>query len=126
MPSVSRKLKPINIEIGLRVKAAREKAGMTQAEFGEMVDLNTQSISSIECGTSGLSPSSMKRICQVLAISADSLLFGIPEALPDEMANAKAELVHHMDRLSFAQLKVVLEMFHVLLAAFAANAPQDE
>lgn len=121
MPSVARKLKPINIEIGLRVKAARERAGLTQARLGELVDLNSQSISAIECGVSGLSPTSMKRICEVLAISADTLLFDALEQLPDEVVGAKTELIHHIENLSPAQLKVALNMFNALLEAFATN-----
>ncbi len=121
MPGAPKKLKPINIEVGLRVKAAREKAGMTQAKLGELVNLGTQSISAIECGVSGLSPSSMKRICEVLAISADMLLFGVVDTLPNEIVSAKAELIHHIDRLSPAQLKVAVNIFNTLLEAFAIN-----
>ncbi|MDD3231567.1 MAG: helix-turn-helix transcriptional regulator, partial [Oscillospiraceae bacterium] len=71
--------KTINMEIGAQIQFAREKAGMTQERFGELVGLGTKSVSAIERGTVGISLSSMKKICQVLAVSSDTLLFGPAE-----------------------------------------------
>ena len=68
-----REKKDLNIEIGRRVKLARENAGLTQERFAELVDLGPKNISAIERGAAGVSVASVKKICEVLSISADSL-----------------------------------------------------
>lgn len=68
-----REKKDLNIEIGRRVKLARENAGLTQERFAELVDLCPKNISAIERGAAGVSVASVKKICEVLSISADSL-----------------------------------------------------
>ena len=68
--------KEINIQIGNKIKAARERAGLTQQEFGELVSLGTKNISDIERGVVGITVSTLKRICEKLSISSDFILFG--------------------------------------------------
>ena len=45
-----REKKDINIYIGNEIRIARERAGLTQEQFGEMVSLGTKNISAIERG----------------------------------------------------------------------------
>lgn len=68
--------KEINIQIGQEIKIAREKAKMTQEEFAEAVDVSPQYVSNLERGIVGVSLSTLKRICIVLGISSDLILFG--------------------------------------------------
>ena len=37
-----REKKPINIQIGGEIRVARERAGLTQEQFGELVSLGTK------------------------------------------------------------------------------------
>lgn len=67
--------KDINVEIGNRIKKAREMAGLTQDRFAELIGMGTKNISAIERGAVGVSLSSIKKICLVLSISSDDLLF---------------------------------------------------
>ena len=39
--------KEINLEIGARIKAEREKAGLTQERFSELIGLGTKSVSAL-------------------------------------------------------------------------------
>lgn len=67
--------KDINIEIGNRIKKAREAAGLTQDRFAELIGMGTKNVSAIERGAVGVSLSSLQKICQVLSISGDDILF---------------------------------------------------
>ncbi len=71
--------KEINIEIGARVKSARETRNMTQENLAELMDVSPQYISDMERGVVGLSLQSLKRACIVLGVSSDFLLFGKEE-----------------------------------------------
>lgn len=68
--------KEINIHIGKEIRIARERAGLTQEQFGEIVSLGTKNVSDIERGVAGITVSTLKRICEKLSISSDLIIFG--------------------------------------------------
>lgn len=68
--------KPINIETGQRIKQVREAAGLTQEAFAEMLGLGVKHISAIECGAVGVSLNTIRKICQMLAVSSDAIFAG--------------------------------------------------
>ena len=90
--------KPINVEIGQNVKRVRENAGLTQESFAEMLGLGEKHISAIECGAAGLSLATLQRICILLSVPADMLIFGSPDK--DENDERTAALQFMMERLS--------------------------
>ena len=107
--------KPINVEIGTQIQRAREKAGLTQERFAELIGLGPKSVSAIERGTVGVSLSSMRKICQVLAVSSDTLLFG-PAA-----ENDMKDLISRLERLSPEQFEIASDIFNKLIEAFAIS-----
>lgn len=68
--------KEINVQVGEAIRIARERAGLTQAEFGEMMSLEAKNVSDIERGVTGIKIPTLKRICEGLSISSDAILFG--------------------------------------------------
>lgn len=84
-----REKKEINIQIGERIKAAREKAGYTQERFAEQIDVSPQYISDLERGVVGISVPTLKRLCVCLSVSSDQILFG---------------MVNEVNNLSFAEV----------------------
>lgn len=68
-----------NIKIGLRVKRAREAAGLTQERLAELLDVTAQYLSSVERGTVGLSVPILTQLCSVLLVSSDYILMGDTE-----------------------------------------------
>lgn len=68
--------KEINVQIGEQIKSARELAKLTQEQFAERIDVSPQFVSDIERGVVGVSLATLKRICVVLGVSSDRLLFG--------------------------------------------------
>ena len=107
--------KQINIDIGARVKQAREEAGLTQDTFAEMIGLGVKHISAIECGAVGLSLTSLQTICNALAISSDALLFG------DVVKNDVESLSRKLERLPQPEYKIVKDVVGKLLEAFALH-----
>lgn len=75
-----RERKEINVLLGERIRIAREKAGLTQEQFGALVSLGSKNVSDIERGLVGISISTLKRICEKLPVSSDQLLFGERES----------------------------------------------
>lgn len=112
--------KPINIEIGQRVKKYREASGITQEVFSELVDLGEKHISAIECGSVGLSLSSLKQICTVLSIPADALLFEASDEAGQEEREAEIQfLASRLSRLPPSKYRIVKNILDQILAALS-------
>lgn len=105
-----------NIQIGSRVKQARESAGLTQERLAELTDVTAQYLSGVERGTVGLSVPMVLRLCSILHISSDFLLFGSTEGsdvtdiavrlgrLPAEhLENVKEILNRYMEGIAITQ-----------------------
>ena len=67
--------KELNTQIGIQVRAARDKAGLTQEALAEKLDCTAQYISDLERGVTGISIPMLKTLCLRLGISSDSILF---------------------------------------------------
>ena len=107
--------KEINIEIGRRIKLARETAGLTQDRFAELIDMGPKNLSSVERGQVGISITTLHRICRVLSISADQLLFGY------ENNTVPSELAERLSRLSPQQFQIANDILNKLIEGFALN-----
>ena len=76
-------------EMGERIAARRKALGMTQEQLAEMIDVATPTISYIETGTKAIRPENLAKLCEVLDISADYLLFGRSTAMETSHLTAK-------------------------------------
>ena len=74
--STMRVKKELNIQIGERIKQAREQAKLTQEQLAERIDVSPQYVSDLERGVVGVSVATLKRICTSLGIASDQILFG--------------------------------------------------
>ena len=114
--------KPINVEIGQNIKRLRESAGMTQENFAELVSLGVKHISAIECGAVGISLSTMKRICGVLSVSSDALLFAPADRAEQTAREAELQyLTARLSRLTDREFRAVKEVLDKVLEAMAAT-----
>ncbi|MCI9671010.1 MAG: helix-turn-helix transcriptional regulator [Lawsonibacter sp.] len=68
--------KPLNVEIGARIREARESARMTREGFAEKVDISTQFLTDIERGRMGASLETIIKICDTLGVTTDFILRG--------------------------------------------------
>ena len=70
-----REKKEINVQIGKQVKLAREKSRLTQEQLAEQLECTPQYLSDLERGVVGISVALLKRLCVVLGVSSDDILF---------------------------------------------------
>lgn len=63
-------------KIGSRISARRRALGLTQEQVAERMDVSIQMISNLELGKKAIRPENLVKVCTVLDISADYLLFG--------------------------------------------------
>ena len=103
--------KELNIQIGDRVKRAREKSGMTQEQFAELINKTPQFISDLERGVSGISIETLRTICEKLCISSDSILFA------NRHENDISELTTKFRRMSHIQFRAMEQIVNALLYA---------
>ena len=60
----------------MRIRKAREDAGYTRETFAELLDLSVSYMAEVERGRTGISVKMLIKICKVLGLSADYVLFG--------------------------------------------------
>lgn len=111
-----REKKEINVEIGQRIKFAREAATLTQDELAELVGLDSKNVSAIERGVSGISISTLKKISSVLSISSDFLLFG-----SDSSLNDLSIMTERLKHLSPRQFKITLQIMNAVIKSFTTS-----
>ena len=105
--------KELDLLVGSNIKRERIKAGYTQEQFSELIGLGTKSLSAIERGTVGVSLATLLRICKVLSISSNLLLF---ENSPQNDVQSIAE---SLERLSPDQFAIARDILHKVIEAFA-------
>ena len=67
-------------ELGARIRDARKKCGLNQAELAEKLNISTSHMSDIETGRSNFGIDIFMNITEILQVSADTLLrTNIPE-----------------------------------------------
>lgn len=62
------------IEIGQRIRSARQAAGLTQTDLAFAANIRTSHISDIELGKKQLSILTFRKIIEALRVSSDSIL----------------------------------------------------
>lgn len=62
--------------IGLRIRKRREFLGISRQEFAKMIGITPTFLADIELGNKGFSLKSLNRMCQILRMSSEALLYG--------------------------------------------------
>lgn len=71
-------------EIGLRIRAIREKMNLTKEEFSKKIGISSQYLGMIEKGRNNISIETLKLLCDYTNLSADYILFGKEKNLTNE------------------------------------------
>ena len=61
-----------------RIRESREKLGYTREKFAEKLDVSVSFLAELERGNTGLSVKNLIKVCNILGVSADYILFGKP------------------------------------------------
>ena len=112
-----REKKQINIEVGEQIRAAREQARLTQEQLAEAIDVSVQFVSDLERGVVGVSLSTLRRLCTVLGVSSDRILFGSLSTDHSALFSLKCR------NLSPGQLRLLMEIIDCYTAA--VNPPKE-
>ena len=59
-----------------RVRKARESMGYTRERFAEKLDVSISYLAELERGRTGISVKMLIKVCNILGLSADYVLFG--------------------------------------------------
>ena len=105
--------KNLNVIVGANIKREREKAGFTQDQFSELLGIGSKSLSSIERGVVGVSLSTLLRICEILHISANVLLY------EQAQENDADSIALQLKMLSTEQFKIASDIMTSLFKAFS-------
>ncbi len=105
--------KPENVQIGLRLKRAREAAGLTQERLSELVDVTAQYLSGVERGAVGLSVPVLVRLCSVLHVPSDLIL------MEDTACSDVTGIAARLSRLPREHVKTVEKMLNCYLEGIA-------
>lgn len=105
--------KDINVQIGRNIQRERERAGYTQERFSDLIGLEVKSLSSAERGINGISLVTLRRICTVLSIPADRIIFGEIETQDTR------QISERLERLSPKQFEITVRMLNCMLEGFA-------
>lgn len=87
-----------------RIRKAREEMGYTREKFAELLDVSVSYMAEVERGRTGISVKMLMKICDVLGLSADYVLFG--EERSD--STRLAERIEHIDKRYLPMLNGVI------------------
>ncbi len=59
-----------------RIRKAREDLGYTREKFAEKLDVSVSYLAEVERGRTGISVKMLIKMCELLGLSADYILFG--------------------------------------------------
>ena len=76
-----------------RIRKAREDLGYTRERFAELLDVSVSYMAEVERGRTGVSVKMLIKICEVLGLSADYVLFGA-ERKEDDL---RLDKIHRID-----------------------------
>lgn len=117
--------KELNVQIGLRVRKAREDMGLSREQLAELVDVSALFLSYIECGQRGMSLETLISLCSALGVSADDILLGNQRPCEDQLEEAQRILRD----MPAQYLPLAVDMLHTLQRTIATvraqPAPDD-
>ena len=105
--------KDLNDLVGSNIKREREKAGFTQDQFSELLGIGSKSLSSVERGVVGVSLATLMKICDILHISANVLLY------EQAQRNDVDSIALQLNMLNAKQFEIVSDVMTNLLKAFS-------
>lgn len=76
-----------------RIRQARENMGYTRETFAEKLDVSVSYLAELERGRTGISVKMLIKVCNVLGLSADYVLFGTERAADADRLDA----IHRID-----------------------------
>lgn len=102
------------IALHTRIRTARENLGYTREKFAEKLDVSVSYLAELERGRTGISVKMLIKVCNILGLSADYILFG-------ELRDADAFRLDAIHRIDEKYLPVLDSVISELLALSASQ-----
>ena len=96
----------------LRIRRAREQMGYTREQFAEKLDVSVSYLAELERGKTGISVKMLTKVCRLLGLSADYVLFG-NERSEDELL---LERIRRIDDTYMPMLNKIINEMLILTA----------
>lgn len=96
-------------DLGLRIRTARNEAGLTQEELAEKADISTAYLGEVERGKKVMGIDKFIKIVKALGVSADSILCN---ELPTGEPHVFDEITEKLKKLDPQQRKVIAEIIN--------------
>lgn len=91
----------------MRIRKAREDLGYTREKFAEKLDVSVSYLAELERGRTGISVKMLVKVCNVLGLSADYVLFGHDR----QEDTLRLDAIHRIDEKYLPLLdKVIAEL----------------
>ena len=91
----------------MRIRKAREDLGYTREKFAEKLDVSVSYLAELERGRTGISVKMLIKVCKVLGLSADYVIFGSER--PED--SNRLDAIHRIDEKYLPLLdKVIAEL----------------
>mgnify|MGYP002650868939 CR=1 FL=1 len=103
----------------MRIRKAREDMGYTREKFAELLDVSVSYMAEVERGRTGISVKMLIKICDVLGLSADYVLFG-------EQRGQDAERLDRLNRIDGRYLPLLDSVIAELDAQLSACRQEQE
>ena len=101
-----------------RIRRAREQQGYTREQFAEKLDVSVSYLAELERGRTGISVKMLLKVCDLLGLSADYVLFG-------EERSADALLLDKIHRIDDRYLPLLNKVVGELLALSRKDALRE-
>lgn len=98
----------------MRIRKAREDMGYTREKFAELLDVSVSYLAEVERGRTGISVKMLIKMCNVLGLSADYILFG-------KERDTDTTLLNKINRVDEKYLTLVNKVLDELLAIDEQN-----
>ena len=109
-----------NRMMGLQIKRVREAARLTQENLAEILDCSPQYVSLMENGRYCISIKMLRRLCEALNVSSDSILF------PNSEKNSLEIISYKCNDLSGEQFRLLMEIISRYIEAVTLRAPSED
>ncbi|MBS5467656.1 MAG: helix-turn-helix transcriptional regulator [Clostridium sp.] len=104
--------KKYDSSIGMRIREKREMLGYSREYVAEQAEMSPSFLSDVELGTKGFSASTLMKLCKVLGLSADYILFGTADTFDymrasELLSGLAPKYLPHVEELLAAYMKSI-------------------
>ena len=104
--------KKYDSNIGMRIREKREMLGYSREYVAEQAEMSPSFLSDVELGIKGFSASTLMKLCKVLGLSADYILFGTADTfdymrVAELLSGLDPKYLPHVEELLAAYVKSI-------------------